>query len=123
MAASALLFAVEWLLDLPVLKLSPVLALIGGAAFVVKAGILSGTFYLQAATLFLTAGLMCLVPDLSVSLYGLISAVCFFVPGLKYHVQRSRAFIQLLPASRAPKPPTRESQATPREGLGPNARQ
>jgi len=90
MAASALLFAVERLLDFPVLKLSPILALIGGASFVVKAGILSGTFYLQAAALFLTAGLMCLFPEVSVSIYGLISAVCFFVPGLKYHRQRVR---------------------------------
>ncbi len=90
MAASALLFAVEWLLDFPVLKLSPILALIGGASFVVKAGILSGTFYLQAAALFVTAGLMCLFPDVSVSIYGLISAACFFVPGLKYHRQRVR---------------------------------
>ena len=90
MAASALLFAVEWLLDFPVLKLSPVLALIGGASFVVKAGILSGKFYLQAAALFATAGLMCLFPDVSVSIYGIVSAACFFVPGLKYHWQRVR---------------------------------
>jgi serine/threonine-protein kinase len=90
MAASASLFAVEWLLDFPVLKLSPVLALIGGASFVVKAGILSGTFYLQAGALFLTAVLMCWFPDVSVSIYGVVSATCFFLPGLKYHRQRGR---------------------------------
>ena len=50
--AVVLLFVVESLLGLPVLTLSPVLALIGGAVFVAKAGILSGAFYVQAAALF-----------------------------------------------------------------------
>ena len=45
MAASTMLFAVESLLQLPVLKLSPVLALIAGGVFIAKAGILSGEFY------------------------------------------------------------------------------
>jgi serine/threonine-protein kinase len=88
-AASVLLFAVEALLDFPVLKLSPVLALIGAMVFVVKAGILSGTFYLQAAALFVIAGLMALVPDIALSLYGVVSAICFFIPGLKYYRQRT----------------------------------
>ena len=51
MIAIGLLFFVEILLDLPVLTLSPVLALIAGMIFTVKAGILSGSFYFQAAAL------------------------------------------------------------------------
>src|SRR3954465_2295313 len=54
--ACTLLFFIEILLKLPVLTLSPVLALISGMVFLVKAGILSGRFYAQAGALFLTAG-------------------------------------------------------------------
>ena len=91
MAASALLFGVEAMLDLPVLKLAPVLPLIGGMVFVVKAGMLSGTFYLQAAACFLTAGVMAVAPRYALAIYGLVSGACFFVPGLKYHTQRTRS--------------------------------
>jgi serine/threonine protein kinase len=90
-AASVLLFLIEALLDFPVLKLSPVLALIGGIGFVVKAGMLSGSFYFQAAAMFGTAALMALFPNVALTIYGIVSAACFFVPGLKYHVQRVRA--------------------------------
>ena len=38
-------FVVEMLLGLPVLTLSPMLAVIAGMTFVVKAGMLSGSFY------------------------------------------------------------------------------
>src|SRR5262249_5841136 len=48
-------FAVEWLLDLPVLQLSPMLAILAGMVFVVKGGTLSGSFYIGGAVLFLTA--------------------------------------------------------------------
>ena len=48
-------FVVEVLLKLPVLTLSPILAVIAGLTFVVKAGMLSGSFYVSAAALFLTA--------------------------------------------------------------------
>ena len=84
-AASVSLFGVEWLLDLPVLTLSPVLGLVNGMVFVVKAGILSGTFYVQAAALFATAGAMCLWPSIGLTIFGIVSALCFFVPGLKYY--------------------------------------
>jgi len=50
--AVILLFYVEAMLELPVLKLSPVLGLISGMVFVIKAGILAGTFYFHAAALF-----------------------------------------------------------------------
>jgi eukaryotic-like serine/threonine-protein kinase len=92
---STLLFGIEALLDLPVLTLSPVLGLVSGMVFLVKAGILSGAFYIQAAALFATAGVMALwsrtgLPPLGISFFGIVSAVCFFVPGLKYYRQRAR---------------------------------
>ena len=88
--ASVMLFWVESLLELPALKLSPVLALLAGVVFFAKAGILSGVFYIQAAVLFATALVMCLVPDWQHVIFGLVSAACFFVPGLKYYRQRGR---------------------------------
>jgi serine/threonine-protein kinase len=95
MVASSLLFAVETLLGMPVLTLSPVLPLIGASVFVIKAGILSGTFYLQAIALFATALVMAWireagVPDFGLTFYGLVSAVSFFVPGWKYWRQKGR---------------------------------
>jgi serine/threonine-protein kinase len=91
MIAIGLLFFVEMLLDLPVLTLSPVIALVAGMMFFVKAGILSGTFYVQALALFATAFVMIVVPRYSHILFGIVAAACFFVPGLKYYRQRNRA--------------------------------
>jgi serine/threonine protein kinase len=93
MIASGLLFVVETLLDMPVLKLSPVLPLIGAMVFVIKAGILSGAFYFQAAANFAVAIVMAWIrhsalPDIGLSLYGIVAAASFFVPGLKYYRQR-----------------------------------
>ena len=51
----SLLFLIEMLLGLPVLTLSPVLAVFSGMVFLIKAGILSGLFYIPAVALFLTA--------------------------------------------------------------------
>jgi serine/threonine protein kinase len=95
MIASSLLYGVEWLLDLQVLMLSPVLALISGSVFLVKAGILTGAFYIQAGLLFLTGIAMALLPaaglsEVGISLFGVVSAGCFFFPGLKYYRQRVR---------------------------------
>ena len=89
--ASVMLFWVEGLLHLGVLTLSPVLALLAGLVFFAKAGILSGVFYVQAAVLFATALVMCLVPTYQHVIFGLVSAACFFVPGYKYFRQRLRA--------------------------------
>jgi hypothetical protein len=89
--ASVLLFWVEALLGEPVLTLSPVLALLAGLVFFAKAGILSGVFYIQAGVLFATALVMCIVPTYQHVIFGLVSAACFFVPGLKYSRQRMRA--------------------------------
>ena len=88
---SVLLFWVEALLGLHVLTLSPVLALLAGIVFFAKAGILSGAFYIQAAVLFATALVMCVMPAWQHVIFGLVSAACFFFPGLKYYRQRGRA--------------------------------
>lgn len=93
MIASTMLFAIEGALDLPVLYLSPVIGLISGMVFLVKASMLTGKFYVQSVALFITGFLMAVIshsdlPDFSISLYGFISAGCFFVPGLKYYRQR-----------------------------------
>ena len=88
--ATVMLFWVEGLLGVPVLTLSPVLALLAGLVFFAKAGILSGTFYIQAFMLFATALVMCVATDFSHVVFGVVSAGCFFVPGLKYWRQRGR---------------------------------
>jgi serine/threonine-protein kinase len=95
MVASSLLFAVETLLGMPVLTLSPVLPLIGASVFVIKAGILSGAFYVQAIALFATALVMAWLreahaPDFGLTLYGIVSAACFFVPGWQYWKRKER---------------------------------
>jgi serine/threonine-protein kinase len=84
------LFVIERLLGLEVLTLSPVLAVLGAGVFLVKAGMLSGAFYIAAAANFGTALLMALFPDIALFLFGVINAACFFLPGLKYHRQRRR---------------------------------
>jgi serine/threonine-protein kinase len=88
--ASVMLFWVEDLLHLPVLTLSPVLALLAAVVFFAKAGILSGVFYVQAGVLFVTALVMCMVPHYQHVVFGLVSGACFFVPGYKYFRQRSQ---------------------------------
>ncbi|MDO7682397.1 MAG: serine/threonine protein kinase, partial [Pirellulales bacterium] len=77
MIASMLLFSVEELLGLPVLKLSPVLALLAGLMFFAKAGILSGVFYIQSICLFVTGLVMCGLPQFQHILFGLVSGGCF----------------------------------------------
>ncbi len=92
MIAIFMLFWVERLLLLPVLTLSPVLAIISGCVFLVKAGILSGRFYFQAAALFLMSLVMAALQRFgfpyTISLFGVVSALAFFLPGLKYYRQR-----------------------------------
>jgi serine/threonine protein kinase len=93
-AATIGVFVVEYLLGLEVLKLAPMLAVIAGITFAVKAGMLSGVFYIAAAAEFLTAVPMALppfYPRYGILLFGMVTAVCFFLPGLKYHRQRLRA--------------------------------
>jgi eukaryotic-like serine/threonine-protein kinase len=95
MVASSLLFWVESLLGEPVLKFSPVLGCIAGIVFLAKAGMLSGTFYVHSTALFLTSVVMAAMhqpgqPDYSISLFGIVSGLTFFIPGLKYYRQQKR---------------------------------
>ncbi len=88
--ASIGMFAIEWLIPLPALTLSPAVAIAAGMVMVFKAGILSGRFYGWAVLNFAAAVVMPLpfVRDWSVLLFGAVSALSFFVPGLKYYRQR-----------------------------------
>ncbi|MDA1162252.1 MAG: serine/threonine-protein kinase [Planctomycetota bacterium] len=93
MIVSTLLYFVEWQLNLPVLTLSPVIGLVSGMVFLVKASLLNGRFYFQAVALFATGATMAVIPqtnlpDFSISLYGVVAGLSFFVPGLKYYRQR-----------------------------------
>ena len=88
MVCVALLFPLEMKLGLPVLSLAPMLSVAAGMTFVIKAGILSGSFYLHAGALFLTAVLMAVFPKYSLTLFGVVSAACFFFSGLKYYRRR-----------------------------------
>ncbi len=96
MIASSMLFWVESIMDRPVLEFSPVLGAIAGMVFLAKAGILSGSFYIQSVMMFATALVMAAVehsnlPNFSVSLFGVMSALTFFLPGLKYYRQQRRS--------------------------------
>ncbi len=96
MIASSMLFWVESIMDRPVLEFSPVLGAIAGMVFLAKAGILSGSFYIQSAMMFATGLVMAAIehsdlPDFSVSLFGVMSALTFFLPGLKYYRQQRRS--------------------------------
>lgn len=91
MACSSLLFAIEWILELPPLSLSPVLGLIAGAVFFAKAGMLSGALYIPAVALFAVSPVMAWMQhdlperyDWSVLLFGAVTAAGFFYPGWKY---------------------------------------
>jgi serine/threonine protein kinase len=89
--AVILLFVVESLLGLEVLALSPVLGLISGMVFVVKAGTLAGAFYAHAAALFgcgvAMAALEAAGFRYGLSLFGVVAAATFFLPGWKYFRQ------------------------------------
>jgi len=81
------LFFTEIALDLKVLQLSPILAVLAGMVFFIKGGMLSGTFYFYSAILFLTAIPMAFFPQIGPLLFGVATALCFFLPGLKYYRQ------------------------------------
>ncbi len=91
MVGIGLLFPLEFWLGEPALKLSPVLGIISGMVFLVKAGMLTGAFYVQAVVLFVTAALMAMFPNYAHLIFGIASAGCFFFPGLKYYRQRQRS--------------------------------
>jgi serine/threonine-protein kinase len=82
------LFPIEWLLGLDPLKLTPLIAVISAMMFIIKAGILNGAFYVQGACLLATSIAMVWWPSTAHLIYGVVAALCFFVPGLKYYRQR-----------------------------------
>src|SRR4029078_9007225 len=91
MIIDVFMYAIEFQLGLPVLTLSPMLGPIGGAVFLTKAAMLSGVFYIQAVVLCLTGLVMAWlqnqtsIPNVGLSVFGIVSAVCFFMPGWKYY--------------------------------------
>lgn len=89
MISIAMLFPVEAQMNLPVLSLSPILGLASGTVFLIKAGILSGSFYIQAVVLFLTSLAMARWSRYAHFLFGVVAAACFFFPGWKYYRQRN----------------------------------
>ena len=88
MICVSLLFPLEMKLGLHVLALAPLLSVVAGMTFVIKAGILSGSFYIQAVALFATAILMAIFPKYALTMFGVVSAGCFFFSGLKYYRRR-----------------------------------
>jgi len=109
-----LLFFVERLLGLPALTLSPGIALFSGGVFLIKAGSLSGTFYIQAVVLYLTSLVMASCrPEHGIQIFGFVSGTCFFIPGLKHYLRRRRRLrlargqAALGPARQGLQPPAR----------------
>jgi serine/threonine-protein kinase len=93
--ASIGIFIIEMILFDQVLILTPALSIAAGMVFIVMAGTLSGWFYIAGAACFLAAVPMAyLGPPWSPLLFGAISAVGFFVPGLKYYRQRLHSLNQ-----------------------------
>jgi hypothetical protein len=86
-----LIFLVEWLLGLPTLKLAPMIAVTNGMLFMIKAGILSGDYYPQAAVTFLAVFPMVWFPRFAPMIFGVVASACFFVTGLKYRLRRLRS--------------------------------
>ena len=95
MVAIAMLFPIERLMNLEVLALSPLLGVIAAMVFIIKASMLNGVFYIQAAALLLAALLMAIQPDYAHLIFGVVSAACFFIPGFKYSRRRLRAPAEL----------------------------
>ncbi|WP_437201685.1 serine/threonine-protein kinase [Planctomicrobium sp. SH664] len=92
MASSTALFGIEALLGLPVLTLSPVLALLAASVFIVKAGILSGEFYLHATLLLLTSLLMAFFVHEALLIFGFVVSSVFIVSGWRFHrLRRQRS--------------------------------
>jgi serine/threonine-protein kinase len=84
MVAIGMLFPIEWWLGMKVLSLSPLLGVISAMVFIIKAGMLSGVFYFQAAALLAATIPMALFPQHAHLIFGIVAAACFFVPGFKY---------------------------------------
>ncbi len=96
MIADTFMYVIEYQLGLPVLTLSPMLGPVSGAVFLMKAAMLSGKFYIYSAVLCLTGLVMAwlqtqhYIPNIGLTVFGIVSAVCFFLPGWKYYRQVRR---------------------------------
>jgi hypothetical protein len=86
-----LIFLVEWLLNVPVFTLAPMIAVTNGMLFLIKGGILSGSYYVQAALTLLAILPMARFPRFAPIIFGLVAASCFLATGLKYHVRHLRS--------------------------------
>jgi eukaryotic-like serine/threonine-protein kinase len=89
-AASIGVFIIEVLLGLEPLTLTPVLGVVAGMVFLFMAGTVSGWFYLPAVLCFAAGVPIALFPAVGPTLFGLVAALGFFVPGLKYYRLRAR---------------------------------
>lgn len=85
------ILALEAGLQLPPLTLAPLLALVGGSMFLVKASLLSGTFYIPAIGFFLSAPVMVWWPQWQMIMLGLVAWSSFFPIGLKYFLLRKES--------------------------------
>lgn len=83
-----LLFPFEGYLNLNLFQLAPAMCMVAAMVFLIKAGCLSGTFYIQSGVLFFTAFAMGFFPNYALVIFGVVSSACFFFPGVKYHRQR-----------------------------------
>jgi serine/threonine-protein kinase len=96
MIVDTFMYVIEYLLNMPVLTLSPMLGPVSGAVFLMKAAMLSGTFYIHAAILCLTGVVMAwlqqqtVMPNFGITVFGIVSSLCFFLPGWKYYRQVQR---------------------------------
>jgi eukaryotic-like serine/threonine-protein kinase len=86
-------FLLEWIQGLPVLSLAPLLGVINFGMYVMLANITSGAFYRWAAAHLACAGVMVVlqrssIPDVGLTLLGLVSWASFFFPGRAYERQR-----------------------------------
>ncbi|MFG0265389.1 MAG: serine/threonine-protein kinase [Rhodopirellula sp. JB055] len=87
--AIGLLFPLEWWIGLEPLRLAPMLGVITAMVFLIKAGMLSGAFYIQTGLLLATSVAMAVFPSAAHLIFGIVAAGCFFLPGYKYERQRS----------------------------------
>jgi len=85
MISIAFLFPLEAMMGFPVLTLSPLLGVSSGVVFLIKAAMLSGSFYFQALAMFACTFAMARWPDYAHLIFGVCSSLCFFLPGWKYY--------------------------------------
>ena len=71
--------------------LAPMIAVTNGMLFMIKAGILSGGYYVQAACTFLAIFPMAAFPRFAPLIFGAVASACFFATGIKYRVRHLRA--------------------------------